>query len=237
MANFEHLFTKNLYFDTIISNFRALCKSRIGDSKGAIIFILCLSMATITHGQTEEDSFMLGTDIGSGVVTSSSNGLLGINLGLNEGAGLDIGLSPKAGWFVRDNFLLGAIANLGYSKSPESALSSTTSFVYGLQALSRYYMGPSDIDADNLLGNLRFFGEINGGLSGINIKDGPTTNGFAYGVGPGLAYFISESVAFETTLKYNGLLGAGNTAYQHAISLSFGIQVFLTKDRAKNIVD
>ena len=93
------------------------------------------------------------------------------------------------------------------------------------------------MDADDLPEKLRFFGEINGGLSGINIKDGPTTNGFAYGIGPGLAYFITDNVAFDTTLKYNGLLGAGNTAYQHALSLNLGIQVFLTKSRAVNIVD
>lgn len=140
-----------------------------------------------------------------------------------------------AGWFVRDNFLIGAVVNLGFSKSPESNLQSTESFVYGLQALSRYYITPSDVDVNNVPKRLRFFAEVNGGLSGVNVKDGASTNGFAYGTGPGLAYFITNNVALETTAKYNGLLGAGNTSYQHAISVNLGIQIFLNKSRAQNI--
>lgn len=180
---------------------------------------------------------MLGSDLGSGIVNSTSNGLFGLNFGLNDGAGMDIGLSPKVGWFVRDNFLIGGIANIGYSKSPETNGQSSESFVYGLQALTRLYIAPTDVDVDQLPRGLRFFAEINGGLSGVNVKDGPSTNGFAYGAGPGLAYFITDNVSLETTLKYNGLLGAGNTAYQHAVSLNFGIQIFLDRNSAETIID
>jgi len=236
MALLENILNKILCLDQT-TNFQEISGDPCRNIKSSLICLFILIAIPIGYGQTEEDSFMLGSDIGSGVITSSSNGLLGINLGLNDGAGFNIGLSPKAGWFVRDNFLLGAIVNVGYSKSPESDFNSTESFVYGLQALGRYYISPRDLDADDLPRKLRLFGEINGGLSGVNIKDGPTTNGFAYGTGPGLAYFMTDNIAFETTLKYNGLLGAGNTAYQHAISLNVGIQVFLTKSRAEDIID
>ncbi|WP_373516268.1 hypothetical protein [Pricia sp.] len=200
----------------------------------ALLFFTFLGLC---RAQTDQGTFMLGSDLGSGIINSSSNGLFGLNFGLNDGAGMDLGLSPKMGWFVRDNFLIGAIANIGYSKSPESNSQSSESFVYGLQALTRYYISPDDVDVDELPRRLRFFAEINGGLSGVNVKDGPTTNGFAYGTGPGLAYFITDNVALETTFKYNGLLGAGNTAYQHALSLNLGIQIFLDRNRAENIID
>lgn len=236
------MYRMNDYIAMISEGLNCLLGERQSDGTGIRSFIciiaICTGTFTSVSGQTREGTFMLGSDIGSGVITSSSNGLFGLNIGLNDGAGIDLGLSPKLGWFVRDDFLIGGVINLGYSKSPESNLQSTESFVYGIQALVRYYLSPRDVDLDGEVPTrLRFFAEINGGLSGINIKDGPTTNGFAYGFGPGLAYFVTDNVALETTLKYNGLLGAGNTAYQHAISLNLGIQIFLIKNRARNIIE
>lgn len=60
---------------------------------------------------------MLGADIGSGLTATTSNGLFGFNLGLNEDSGYNVGISPKAGVFLNDNFVLGAIVNLGYNNS------------------------------------------------------------------------------------------------------------------------
>ncbi len=66
---------------------------------------------------------------------------------------------------------------------------------------------------------------------------GATTNGFAFGVGPGYSYFITNNVALETNLKYNGLVGGGNTTYQNALGLNFGVQVFIPSSRAKELRD
>ena len=96
-----------------------------------------------------------------------------------------------------------------------------------MQALSRYYLSPGEAGVDNLLNSGRFFVEGNAGVAGVNIKDGPTTNGFAFGVGPGYSYFITPNIALETSLKYNGLVGGGNTTYQNGIGLNLGIQIFL----------
>ena len=96
MALFENLLSRTVY-SNMLNNLYAIWKGQVGIPKRAIIYIFILGAVTMMQGQTEEDSFMLGTGIGSGVVTSSSNGLLGINLDLNDGAGIDIGLSPKAG--------------------------------------------------------------------------------------------------------------------------------------------
>lgn len=75
--------------------------------------------------------------------------------------------------------------------------------------------------------------EATAGIAGVNVKNGATTNGFAFGVGPGYSYFVSNTVALETSLKYNGLVGGGNTTYQHALGLNFGVQIFLPSSTAK----
>ncbi len=191
----------------------------------------------ISNAQIEQGNLMLGSDIGSGLVSNTSSGLFGLNFGLNEGAGYNVGISPKVGYFIKDNFMLGAVVNLGFAKSAKSRGISTQSTTYGVQALSRYYLSPGEEGIDNLLKKGRFFMEANAGFAGVNVKNGSTTNGFAYGVGPGYSYFVSNTVALETTLKYNGLVGGGNTTYQHAIGLNFGVQVFLPSSEAKRRVN
>lgn len=187
----------------------------------------------MTNAQIKEGNLMLGSDIGSGLVSNASRGLFGLNFGLNEGAGYNVGISPKVGYFIKDNFMLGAVVNLGFSKSPESRGISTQTTSYGVQALSRYYLRPGEEGVNNYLQKGRFFVEANAGVAGVNVKHGPTTNGFAFGVGPGYSYFVSDTVALESTLKYNGLVGGGNTTYQNAIGLNFGVQVFLPSSTAK----
>lgn len=191
----------------------------------------------ISNAQLSEGDFMLGSDLGSGLITSSNNGLLGFNFGLNDGAGYNVGLSPKVGYFVSDNFLIGAVVNLGFTKSPENNGVSAKSTVYGVQALSRYYLFPGQAGVDNLLKKGRFFLEANGGISGINVKDGPSTNGLALGFGPGYSYFITDNVALETSVKYNGLAGGGDTNYQHSLGLNLGVQIFLPSSRVRNTID
>lgn len=195
--------------------------------------LLIIGFTGITNAQIEQGNLMLGSDIGSGLVSNTSSGLFGLNFGLNEGAGYNVGISPKVGYFIKDNFMLGAVVNLGFAKSAKSRGISTQSTTYGIQALTRYYLNPGEKGVDNLLKQGRFFTEANAGIAGVNIKNGSTTNGFAFGVGPGYSYFVSKTVALETTLKYNGLVGGGNTTYQHAIGLNFGVQVFLPSSTAR----
>ncbi|QAA82037.1 hypothetical protein EI546_10010 [Aequorivita sp. H23M31] len=199
--------------------------------------IFIIGMTEMANAQIEKGNLMLGADLGSGLVSQTSTGLFGFNFGLNEGAGFDIGLSPKVGYFIKDNFMVGGIVNFGFSKSAEYDGFSTRTTTYGIQALSRYYLSPGEKGIDNFLKYGRFFLEGNAGIAGVNVKDGPTTNGFAYGVGPGYSYFVTKNVALETTLKYNGLVGGGNTTYQHALGLTFGVQVFLPSSEAKRKID
>lgn len=198
--------------------------------------IITLAFVGVSNAQTEKGTLMLGTDLGSGLVNSTSQGLFGFNFGLNEGAGFNVGISPKMGYFVSDNFMLGAVVDLGFAKSAKAAGSVKTT-TYGVQGLTRYYFSQGERGVDNFVRRGAFFVEANAGIAGVNVKGGDTTNGFAFGVGPGYSYFVTPNVALETTLKYNGLVGGGNTTYQNALGLNFGIQVFLDKGTAKDRVN
>ncbi|WP_228547224.1 hypothetical protein [Nonlabens antarcticus] len=185
----------------------------------------------ISNAQLQEGTYMLGTDLGSGITSTASNGLFGFNFGLNDGAGYNVGLAPKVGYFVADNVMLGAVVNLGFTKSPEINGEAAKATTYGIQALSRYYLAPGEAGVDNLLNKGRFFLEANAGIAGVNIKDGETTNGFAFGFGPGYSYFVTDNVALETSVKYNGLTGFGNAGYQNSLGLNLGIQIFLPSSK------
>lgn len=202
-----------------------------------MLVVLMLAMGTVAmNAQAQKGDFMLGSDLGSGLIGTGSSGLFGFDLGLNEGAGFNLGISPKAGYFLNNNIVVGAVVNLGFIKSPETNGQAAETTVYGVQGLLRYYVRPSQFEVDDLPKRGLFFLESNAGVAGFNVSGGNSTNGFAFGVGPGYALFVSDNVALELTGKYNGLVGGGNTTYQHSLGLNLGVQVFLSKERAKNVI-
>lgn len=157
--------------------------------------------------------------------------LSSFDIGLNKGKGWDIGITPKAGYFVKDNIAVGGYVNLGFSKAGSGQSVRNT---YGIGAFSRMYATPSQVD--NLLHHGRFFGEVNAGFGGQSQKGNPTTNGFQFGFGPGYSYFITPSVGLEGLVKYNGTVGGGNTAYQHNITFNLGFQIYLPSSKVKSMV-
>lgn len=201
-------------------------------------FVVLASVGIAQAQNFERGDVMLGTDLGSGLVNSATDGLFGLNVGLNDGAGFNVGISPKVGYFLNENFLVGAAINLGFSKSPEDDEGDAVeTFGYGLQGLTRFYITPGDLGANGLPPRSRFFVENNLGMSGLAINNGPSTIGFAFGFGPGIAYFLTENVALEATMKYNGLLGKRTEDYQNSIGLNIGIQVFLDREKRDDIIE
>lgn len=198
---------------------------------------LIFGFTTLSHAQLQEGNFMLGADIGSGLSSTTSSGLFGFNLGLNEDSGYNIGISPKAGYFVNDYFVVGAIVNLGYTNAAGDDDQTSNTFVYGVQGLTRFYVSRADAEVADVIPAGQFFMEMSAGFAGVNVEDGPTTNGFAFGFGPGYSLFVNNSVALEASVKYNGLVGGGNTDYQHALGINLGIQVFLSRADAEDTVE
>jgi len=146
--------------------------------------------------------------------------LANLQLSLEKGGNFQFNIMPKAAWFIQDNVALGGYANLGLSTYKGGGTTTT----YGIGALGRVYSGAGS----EIVKHTRFFGEANLGFEGANYAGtGGNTNGLGFGVGPGLAYFVTPSIGLETLLKYNGIVGFGNNTYSSNIGLNFGFQVYL----------
>lgn len=156
--------------------------------------------------------------------------LTNMDFGLKKGQGWNVGFTPKAGYFIKDNVAVGGYVDLNFSKS---GAGEPTKNQYGFGAFGRYYAEPGEVK--NPLRHGRFFAEANAGFGGVSQKTQPTTNGFNFGFGPGYAYFITPNIGLEGLLKYNGLVGGGNTTYQHNVTFGLGFQVYLPSSKIRGM--
>lgn len=176
--------------------------------KKIIIMIIAFGgiLTTTAKAQIQQGNVMVGVNFAS------------MNLQLNNPKFFSLNLSPKAAWFVKNNFALGGYADFGIATGQGS-----TGTNFGIGALGRYYAG-KDME---VLHHGRFFGEAIFGVNDYNVSNGPNTNGFNFSFGPGFAYFITPNVGLETLLKYYGQDGFNYKAYQSNLGLSFGFQIYL----------
>ena len=175
-----------------------------------VAVIICLVAASNANAQLSKGNILVGTDIAN------------FKLGLEDDAGYDILLEPKAGWFIKDNLAVGAYFRLGFSKANDDGPTTT---VYAIGPLARYYINSADV---NLLKHGRWYLEANAGIEGRNqSKGGGSTNGLGIGFGPGYAYFVTPNIGLETLLKWNPLIGFGDETFQSNLTLNFGFQIYL----------
>ncbi len=176
-----------------------------------------LMVSFTANAQLQKGNVLIGGD------------LAGFDLGLNEGGTFFMSLTPKVAWFVKDNLALGGYVDLGLA----TAKGSGTNVNYGVGGLGRYYFSHADVEVSR---GTRFFVEANAGLQGVNTSGGNSTNGIGLGFGPGLAYFVTPSVALETLLKYNGILGFGSSSTSSRLQLNLGFQIYLPGSKVKSEV-
>ena len=158
--------------------------------------------------------------------------LADMNIKLQKGnTDLSLTLNPKIGYFIQDNIAIGAEVKIGFAHN-----SAANSINYGVGAFGRYYVSSKQFE---LLKHARFFGEVNAGLVGDNIKpkDMPSvsTNGLGIGFGPGVAYFITPNIGLEALLKYNLGVGFGSSTTTNNFSIGFGFQIYLPTKKARSI--
>ena len=142
--------------------------------------------------------------------------------------GFNLNLTPQLGYFVQDRWAVGAQVGLNIF-SPEGTGDTQTD--WSIAPFTRYYFASTEID--NLLNNGAFFAEGSAGFGGNNSSTGNSTNGVELGIGAGYAYFITPSVGLEGMLKYQGLVGGGNTSSQGDLYLGVGFQIYLPNSKAK----
>ena len=88
-----------------------------------------------------------------------------------------------------------------------------------------------------ILNHARFFLEGNVGIEGYNPATGDNTNGLGFGVGPGLAYFVTPNIGLEGLLKYGTIVGFGSAASSSNLTFNFGFQIYLPRKTLKHVVN
>lgn len=193
-----------------------------------LILILLLLPALLVfnnnaEAQTEQGSTLFGAQ------------LTNISLNFLEGnTSFDLGISPKVGFFVADNVVIGGEVNLGLSTRTDF-----TQIDYLVGPFGRYYFNNEEIDVTVSQRSL-FFAEANAGIQGSNVKSGGNTsnsNGLGLGAGVGLAYFVSPTVGLETSLKYNFGIGFGNATFQNRLGLNLGFNIYLPSKSLRDQVE
>ena len=180
--------------------------------KTLIVTIVMMLMMTIGYSQTQKGNVFIGADLANFDVDFQDDNTL-----------FNLDLTPKAAWFIADNTALGAEVLFGLNTQKGS-----TSISYGVGALARKYKGAA---ATNLTRTTKWFLEANVGIYGTNLTGTnitkTSTNGLGIGVGPGLAYFVSPTIALEALAKYNLTVGFGSSTTTNSLGLAIGFQIYL----------
>lgn len=144
-------------------------------------------------------------------------------------------LTPRVAWFIQDNLAVGVSVLAGISTTKTNSTTSTSTR-YGIGPIARYYITGSALES---VKKTRWFADLNVGIAGSNTKiTGATstnTNGVAFGIGPGLAYFINQNIALEALAKYNLTAGFGNSTTANNLSLEIGFQIHLPRKKLQSM--
>lgn len=174
------------------------------------------------NAQTQEGNWMVGGAVGRLEFTSP----------------FQMDLNPSVAHFVKDNWAIGARANLNLN-----AGHGTTTLNWSVGPYTRYYFGDREIASP--LDNGSFFAHLDMGFGGRNsattntntnqtIKTN-TTNGVAYGLGAGYSYFVTNNVSLDAMLRLEGVMGKDQA--RPAASLNVGFQIYLPSATAKKAVN
>jgi hypothetical protein len=183
--------------------------------------LTALFFGTTAVAQTQKGNLMVGSDLTD----------LGFNF-QKESTIFHFNLDPKLAYFIKDDLALGGYLNFGLQTTGGNG----TNVNYGIGALARYYIHDENVRKLEFSKRVRFFGEANAGFGGSNPANGASTNGIQLGIGPGLSYFITPNVALEALLKYDVIIGGGNSTTSHQLNLGLGFQIFLPTARAREIM-
>jgi len=142
------------------------------------------------------------------------------NIGYSfEGDAFNIGVSPRAGYFVSDGLAIGAQATLGFTAVKDT----DNEWNYGIAPFVRYYF-PRGASASG-----RFFGQGDIGIAGSSVGSDVS---LALGANVGYAHFITQTVALEVMGGYNyskANVNAGGG--QSGLGVSVGFQIYLPGNR------
>ena len=190
--------------------------------KKILISSLGLLMLTTGFAQTQKGNVLIGATLSD----------IGIDF-QKDNTQFSLNITPKVGWFVKDNLAVGGEVNIGLVTQKGA-----TAFSYGVGVFGRKYYGA---ETTNLARTAKWFLEANAGIYGLNLSGidliKSSTNGVGLGIGPGYSYFISQNIALEALAKYNFTAGFGNSTTNNSIKLGLGFQIYLPGNRVKQLIE
>ncbi|WP_026896718.1 outer membrane beta-barrel protein [Daejeonella oryzae] len=183
------------------------------------ILIACIGIHA-ANAQTQKGNVMWGASVSN------------IGLDFQKGnTGFSMDLTPKIGYFIKDDLAVGPEIALGVNTNDGS-----TVFTYRAGGFGRYFL--SNAEVTEVVRGSRWFLEANAGLTGTNVKvkglPSTNTNGLGIGFGPGLAYFVTDRISLEGLLKYNLGVGFGNATTTNRVNLGIGFQIYLPGKQLKD---
>lgn len=182
-----------------------------------IILLIAILLGSITaNAQVNQGNVMIGGTLA--------------NFSADFDHSTSLSLTPKAAWFIRDGLALGGYVNFGFTHINGGA----TTYNYGFGPIARYYL---NTDKEVKVKNVKFFLEANAGFDGASTtKGGGSTNGLGFGVGPGVAYFLSPNIGLEALVKYDAIAGFGSNTFTDKLNLGIGFQIYFSGSKIENTI-
>ncbi|WP_224998945.1 hypothetical protein [Cesiribacter sp. SM1] len=181
-----------------------------------------LTLSIAANAQTEINTPQVKAPV-AGEAISQGNWLLGANIG-NLGFNFksemfQLGIEPKAGYFISDNAVIGVqtLLNLEVYDGGEA-------FHYGVTPFVRYYF-PEGARASG-----RWFGEALIGFGGSSTEDSEEDAALSHvwGFKGGYAHFVGQNVALEGVLGYVRTNADFDTGHGiTGLSVGFGFNIYL----------
>jgi hypothetical protein len=177
--------------------------------KTLLPILLAAICSTAATAQTEKGHFMVGAGVADISAVMQKGGDAIDEFGIS--------IYPRAGYFVKKNWAIGAGIELSLVKTGPDA-----SITYGIQPFTRYYFGSK---------KTRFFAEAGVGVFGYHVDDegyrDKNGSGFNFTAGPGISHFINEYIGLETSLMFRGASVPHSSEMQYSPQLSFGFQIYI----------
>ncbi|MBQ9471168.1 MAG: outer membrane beta-barrel protein [Bacteroidales bacterium] len=118
----------------------------------------------------------------------------------------NLNISPEVGFFLSDQFAVGAYINTAFSFGNTRATDpiKTRSTQFGITPYARYYAIQSDKFGVFLEGQVFFSHQSSKTIGGGVTVDGPKTNSFGVAIVPGLAYSLTDNIQLQMRLNVLG---------------------------------
>lgn len=185
------------------------------------VFTIWLVAGSICYSQTDKGNFMVGGSIG--------------NLSFQSDH-LSISFSPKVGYFVVTNLVVGLTPAFEYKSFTLINDNKTRSTSFGIGPFVRYYFGEGKLKPLINASFLYYRNTVKLGDLAIDPNDPvlegdhEVKQGYKFiQLGGGMAYFLSKSIALEGIVNYGhymdyDILGSNKS---NEVAVSLGFQIFL----------